>query len=308
MDLISWKSSLAYGIAGWSTTPYTWLVGILDTADIGPLLEKPESIEAFEYFSEHCIAAHTVSASSRPSSAYADYIGFTFGSVLRPYRGRSIAETAGEVRIIPGKITFQGAAPSAVNSFYQSVYTLLNTTRVMPIVWGSNFMTGVIVQEFLQPTLVKDVVYATWNTSATTQRPSWVRIRYRDTNGVWQNGVDVQVGNANVLNLKTGTLNVMATAVSLQMLTALAGQTGWAIDTFYCTTTSVESFIPETAQSVIMCPIMYGAANYPATLNWTQTRTPVFQFDMSEVHLNRIQTDILPMICMTDRMDIGASV
>lgn len=308
MDLISWKSSIAYGIAGWSTSSYTWLVAVLDTPDVGPLLDKPESIEAFEYFNEHCIASHTVLASSRPSSAFADYIGMTFGSVLRPYRGLYIAETAGEVRIIPGKISFQGAAPSAVNSFYQSVYTLLNTTRVMPIVWGADFMAGSIVQEFLQPTFVKDVLYSTWNSSATTQRPSWVRIRYRDTNGVWQNGVDVQVGNTNVLGLKTGALNVMATAVSLQMMTALAGQTGWAIDTFYCTTNEQESVIVEEAKSVLICPIMYGAANYPLTMNWTQTKSPAFHFDLPEVHLSRVFTDYAPMIVHLDRMEIGVSI
>ena len=308
MDLISWKSSIAYGIAGWSTSPYTWLVGILDTPDVGPLLEKPESIEAYQYFSEHCIASHTLSATSRPSSLYSDYIGMTFSSILRPFRGQCIAETAGEVRIVPGKIVFQGAMPSAVNSFYQSVYTLLNTTRVMPIVWGTDFMTGSIVQEFIQPTFVKDVLYSTWNSSATTQRPSWIRIRYRDTNGVWQNGVDVQVGNANVLNLKTGTLNVLATAVSLQVLTPTAGQTGWAIDTFYCTTTGIETVIVEEAKSIVLCPIMYGALNYPATLNWTSTKTPAFHFDISEVKLSRKQTDLLPMVAHLDRMEIGVSV
>lgn len=308
MDLISWKSSIAYGIAGWSTTPFTWLVGILDTPDEGPLLEKPESIEAFEYFNEHCIASHTVTATSRPSSTYSDYIGLSFNSILRPYRGLSIAETAGEVRVVPKKINFQGAAPSAVNSFYQPVYTLLNTTRVMPIVWGTDFMAGSIVQEFMSPTLVKDVVYATWNSSAVAQRPSWVRIRYKDINGVWQNGVDVQVGNANVLNLKTGTLNVVATAVSLQMLTASAGQTGWAIDTFYCTTTAAESFVLEEAKSIVLCPVMYGAANYPAAMNWTSSKTPVFHFDATEANLSRLTTDLIPMIVHLDRMEIGVTL
>lgn len=308
MDLISWKSSIAYGIAGWSTSPFTWLVGILDTPDEGPLIENPASIEAFEYFNEHCIASHVVTATSRPGSVLADYIGLTFSSILRPYRGLSIGETAGEVRVVPGKITFQGSAPSAVNAFYQSVYTLLNSTRVMPIVWGADFMSGVVVQEFLNPTLVKDVVYATWNSSATNQRPAWVRVRYRDINGDWQNGVDIQVSNTSVLSLKTGALNVMATAVSLQMLTATAGQTGWAIDTFYCTTASNESFVLEEAKSIVLCPIMYSAANYPATLNWTNTRVPVFHFDVSEVRMNRLSTDILPMIAHLDRMELEVTL
>lgn len=308
MDLISWKSSIAYGIAGWSTSPFTWLVGILDTSDEGPLIERPTSLEAFEYFNEHCIAAHTVSASSRPGSVLADYIGLSFASILRPYRGLSTAETAGEVRVVPGKITFQGSAPSAVNAFYQSVYTLLNTTRVMPIVWGPDFMAGSIVQEFLTPTFVKDVIYATWNSSAANQRPAWVRVRYRDINGDWQNGADIQVSNTSVLALKTGALNVIATAVSLQMLTAVAGQTGWAIDTFYCTTSAPESFVAEEARSIVLCPIMYSAANYPTTLNWTETRVPVFHFDVSEVNLNRNTTDILPMIANLDRMELEVTL
>lgn len=303
MDLINWELSAATALAGQQTTNYPYYVFLMDTVDLDLLLNNPESHEAYTYFNQHCIASHLCNANSRSGANFLSVINLSFAQYLQKHRGRYADDGTTVHKIVPNSIEFGVVKPLPI-SFYQSHHSLFNTGRVMPLTFGAA-VGGEIIQTF-DTQMVRQVVYATWNTSAVNQRPNTVRIQYLDTDDVWRNGPDI-VLTTNALTVRTVDLNVVCKAVKIFVSVQNSGQVGWAVDTFYCTGEGVYCPVEEP-QAVLICPLMYGQTIYPAALPWAATRTPVFQFDRHEVELNRDQTDPhLPIIMLTDQIVLEAS-
>lgn len=302
MDLINWELSAATALAGQQTANYPYYVFLMDTSELDILLNNPESHEAYTYFNQHCIVSHLCNANSRSGSNFLPVINLSFAQYLQKHRGRYADDGTTVHKIVPNSIEFGEVKPLPI-SFYQSQHSLFNNGRIMPLTFGAA-VGGEIIQTF-DTQVVRQVVYATWNSSAGNQRPHTVRIQYLDEDDVWRNGPDI-VLTTNALTVRTVDLNVVCKAVKIFVSVQNSGQVGWAVDTFYCIGDGVYCPIEEP-QAVLICPLMYGQTIYPTTLPWATTRTPVFQFDRHEVELNRDQTDPhLPIIMLTDQIVLEA--
>lgn len=303
MDLIKWELSAATALAGQQTTNYPYIVLLMDTDELDILLDNPESHEAYTYFSQHCIASHLCNANSRSGSSFLDSINLSFAQYLQKHRGRYADDGTTSYKIVPNSISFPQTKPRAV-SFYQSHYGLISANRNIPIEFDS--VVGCQIEQYFDVQQVSQIVYSTGNSSAQNQRPHFVRVEYLDTEDNWILATDLTF-SVSPLALKFVDVNAVCKGARVTLLTPRVDQIGWSVDSFYCLGDGVDCIVEEPV-AALLCPVMWGVNIYPQ-LAWTNRRTPVLKFDLSEIQLNRKETNpVLPVIMLTDQIILEASI
>jgi hypothetical protein len=302
MELIHWNASIANGLAGQSGSAYTWLALFMDTSELDILMESPASPEALKYFTEHCIASHTLSAAGRLGTISYNKLTTTYGAPLVKHLGAYSDDGQQEIRVCPESMYFGTTVPRDIFAFYTPHYSLAAPQRNIPIVWGTDFISAEIVQTF-EPCFVKDVKYAPGIASATNQRPTSVRLECL-VNGSWQD-LGLIVGSGT--NIVSGLVERVCSGIKLTVAVASAGQVGWSIDTFYATTDQ-RRCVSRPIQTILLCPIMYNILGYPTALDWSTTRCPVFAFDKSECETNREEPSVYtPIVFITEDIKLEAT-
>lgn len=301
MELIHWNASIAAGLAGQSGSAYTWLALFMDTSELDVLMESPTSPEALQYFTEHCIASHTLSVLGRSGNVSYNKLIATYGAPLVKHLGAYSDDGQQEIRVTPQSMYFGTTKPRDIFAFYSPHYSLSAPQRNIPVIWGTDFISAEIVQTF-DPCYVKDVKYAPGITSAINQRPTSVRLECL-VNGSWQ---DLGIITGSGTNITSGLVERVCSGIKLTIAVASAGQVGWSIDTFYATT-DTRRCVTRPIQSILLCPIMYNIVGYPAALDWSNTRCPVIAFDKAECETNRDEPSIYtPIVFITEDIRLEA--
>lgn len=275
IELIQWELSALTSSVG-RAAPNEWIALGLDVADIGDVLNAPESIESMEYIAEHCVCAAMYSLEGQyvnPASIYAN------GELFK-HRGSSLFET-GAYLASPKRIKFEGGRPSSA-PLYVPQYSLLTGKGTSDITFGnSDYLTSAVVYEYDTPIFIKEVRYSNGGSSAAFF-PNGMLLSVQLENDTWTDIPFTAFSTA----LITVPVNLVCKKIKISIASP-GTATSWGLRRFI-PISDQKLVIEEQIQSVLFCGKL--AAAYINPIPWTNTRTPIIQFDVSELVMNSPNT------------------
>lgn len=303
MELIQWDKCVGANLTGGTNGNVNLLFGFLDTDNIDPLMEMPHSLEAFTYFSEHCISARLVSGRNIYTNVVNDFVDLIYADTGRLFhqRGSQDTNTANVFDVIPVKMSVVGVTESEWQSNGIPCY-------VPALFYGKNRTVKIVVKGtaqfefyFAQAIDITSIQYAHASTSAVANRPTGLRVEALIA-GVWQN-----IQN---LTTPTNTVAVQIFSSAIVLCTALrisctgTAPAAWHFDQLsFTTNTCVETV--ETPSQLLMSPL--NIAGHPQPPTWANYSPALFAYGMEEVVTNIDQTDrFQELVAVSARIEIGA--
>lgn len=289
MNLIQWDKSALLNLMGNINGNTEWLFCYMDTDQLVPLMEETTSLNAFQYFAQHCISVRTLLLRAINNSIVDPFASITYSDANRIFHHRGSLEVMSSSlkRIVPiNQYVSNIMENNWLNSnipFYTSA--LLNSGQR-----GQNVLIPMetkFVFEFHDLINVSQLNYSNALSSVAANRPDFIRLEYKtDLDQDWSALPDIPVNSAST-SLQTLSLNLQCRSIRVGARKTGVG-INWLFDTLYFMTEQDKHLIGEEVKSLVLIPLPNAGHVVPSI--WG-TGIKVYSYDVSELKLNRLTTD-----------------
>jgi hypothetical protein len=289
MDLIQWDKSALLNLMGNTNGNTEWLFCYMDTDQLVPLMEETTSLNAFQYFAQHCISTRILLMRAINNSIVDKFASILYNDANRIFhhRGTLDVPSSNLKRIVPVNQYIENINElSWLNSnipFYSSA--LINSSQRSQNILIP--MQTKLVFEFHDLIEINSINYSNALSSVASNRPDFLQIEYKtDLDQDWISLPEITANNAST-SLQTFLINVSCKALRVGSRKTSLG-TNWLFDTIQFNTLMDKHFLGEEVRSLIMIPIPNSGHVNPSI--WG-TGVKVFAFGLNELKMNILKTD-----------------